>query len=100
MNDLKKTFTHNIIKEFPPIIKKTRAWHSYNKCVRTRQTTIVEQTSPYVANDQTQCKLSLKKQIWTGTHSDSSAINDSNGNYPLSWGIPIMRMNDCDALLK
>ena len=28
-------FTQNIIKEFPPIGKKTKSWHNFNRCLST-----------------------------------------------------------------
>lgn len=29
------SFTQNIIKEFPPIGKKTKSWHNFNRCMST-----------------------------------------------------------------
>lgn len=29
------SFTQNIIKEFPPIGKKTKSWHNFSRCVST-----------------------------------------------------------------
>lgn len=29
------SFTHNIIKEFPPIGKKTKSWHNFSRCMST-----------------------------------------------------------------
>lgn len=33
-------------------------------------------------------KLSLKKQIWTGTHSSCDQLSVDKSQQPLSWGVP------------
>ncbi|CAO1409928.1 unnamed protein product [Diamesa tonsa] len=78
-------FTQNIIKEFPPIGKKTKSWHNFNRCMSTVKIRNIncDTDKTYQTAESLHFKLSLKKQIWTGTQSDSTGLDFSR---PLSYG--------------
>ncbi|KAG5685059.1 hypothetical protein PVAND_014260 [Polypedilum vanderplanki] len=99
------SFSQNIIKEFPPIGKKTKSWHNFNRCMSTIKIRNINcDTDPtYETAENLQFKLSLKKQIWTGTQQSDLDFK----NRPLSYGLEsstIMMFNksifyDSEALL-
>ncbi|CAO1376261.1 unnamed protein product [Diamesa serratosioi] len=78
-------FTQNIIKEFPPIGKKTKSWHNFNRCMSTVKIRNIncDTDKTYQTAESLHFKLSLKKQIWTGTRSDTNGMDFSR---PLSYG--------------
>uniref|UniRef100_A0A182JUW6 Peptidase M14 domain-containing protein n=1 Tax=Anopheles christyi TaxID=43041 RepID=A0A182JUW6_9DIPT len=77
----------SIIKEFPPVIGKERVW---------------QRSSGSERPDHCQVRFSLKRSIWTGTHSDGY-VNDCYNPRPISWGAPptLVKSNhyDNEALL-
>uniref|UniRef100_A0A182N051 Peptidase M14 domain-containing protein n=1 Tax=Anopheles dirus TaxID=7168 RepID=A0A182N051_9DIPT len=71
----------SIIKEFPPVIGKERVWQRSSGSERTVDA--MKSASP----DHCQVRFSLKRSIWTGTHSDGY-VNDCYNPRPISWGAP------------
>ncbi|XP_052901211.1 cytosolic carboxypeptidase 2 [Anopheles moucheti] len=71
----------SIIKEFPPVIGKERVWQRSSGSERTVD--VMKSASP----DHCQVRFSLKRSIWTGTHSDGY-VNDCYNPRPISWGAP------------
>uniref|UniRef100_A0A182PFB8 Uncharacterized protein n=1 Tax=Anopheles epiroticus TaxID=199890 RepID=A0A182PFB8_9DIPT len=71
----------SIIKEFPPVIGKERVWQRSSGSERTVE--VMKSASP----DHCQVRFSLKRSIWTGTHSDGY-VNDCYNPRPISWGAP------------
>ncbi|XP_061502104.1 cytosolic carboxypeptidase 2 isoform X2 [Anopheles gambiae] len=71
----------SIIKEFPPVLGKERVWQRSSGSERTVE--VMKSASP----DHCQVRFSLKRSIWTGTHSDGY-VNDCYNPRPISWGAP------------
>ncbi|XP_035773606.1 uncharacterized protein LOC118456694 isoform X3 [Anopheles albimanus] len=71
----------SIIKEFPPVVGKERVWQRSSESERTVD--VLKSSSP----DHCQIRFSLKRSIWTGTHSDGY-VNDAYNPRPISWGAP------------
>ncbi|XP_053678950.1 cytosolic carboxypeptidase 2 [Anopheles nili] len=71
----------SIIKEFPPVLGKERVWQRSSGSERTVDA--MKSASP----DHGQMRFSLKRSIWTGTHSDGY-VNDCYNPRPISWGAP------------
>ncbi|KAL7026828.1 hypothetical protein ACKWTF_005185 [Chironomus riparius] len=87
LNDSKQpiSFSQNIIKEFPPIGNKPKSWHNFNRCISTMKIRNIncETESTFETAESLHFKLSLKKQIWTGTQSDTTVLDFTR---PLSYG--------------
>jgi hypothetical protein len=92
------TSNQNLIRDFPPVSKRTRSWHSCRSAARIRNINL-EPGSLNTAEN-LQMKLTLKKQVWTGSFSSEKMGNVMEMTRPLSWGnSKSSQFYDCETVL-
>ncbi|XP_055525554.1 cytosolic carboxypeptidase Nna1 isoform X2 [Wyeomyia smithii] len=97
--DDKNKMVISIIKEFPPVIGKERAWQNFHRSHAERTRELGKPITP----DNFYPQISFRRSIWTGTHSDGYVNEITSSPKPLSWRVPAVLVKsthfDNEALL-
>jgi hypothetical protein len=92
------TSSQNLIRDFPPLSKRTRSWHSCRSATRIRNVNF--EGGGLNTAENLQMKLTLKKQVWTGSFSGEKLGNVMEMTRPLSWGnSKSSQFYDCETVL-